>query len=168
MAHPDYRLARAHKRLRRGTGTAMVVPTTATGWTDLGTVTNGPGAAGFDMVLEAEVGDQLEYGINAIMSNSASDMYVDILFVTSGKYWAAEHTTPINGFPGWQVLAGVWTYFSGSVLGPAVEAGDLNASGQVTVRPMVKLSSATAKTWYSDAGNPSLWWVKNIGPVDPY
>lgn len=167
MSRGRFAQARAFKRIRRASGTDMSL--TATTWSEIAAATNGPGTGGFDFVLAAEAGDLCEVGINGLLSNSASDCYLDIATIVGGAVvtYFSELTGTHAGLPGWQVLGGAYNYLSGAVLGPALVAGDLVGGASVTLRPMYRLASATAKTLYSAAANPLTLWAKNLGPADP-
>lgn len=171
MAYPRFQRARAHRFIRRGTGTNMALANNAGTYVDFGGVTNGPGAAGFDMTIEAQIGDVLEYTPNFLAGNEAVITTWDIATIVSAAVvnWFSSGTSThptSNGLIGWYA-SGSGQYFN--ITGPAwytVQAGDIDANGRVTVRPYVL--STGVRTIYTDGSSGFLLLsVKNLGPADP-
>jgi hypothetical protein len=166
MAYPRFRKARAHKFIKRATGSDLSLATTAI--TDLGAATNGPGAAGFDIALPAQVGDILEWGFNGLLESAAVVTSFDIYTIVSssrvnpfGAGLSASLGSTV-GVLGWYAVSGRANNLVGSAM-YTVQAGDISA-GIVTLRPHYAATSSTARTLYCNASDPLMMWAKNLGP----
>lgn len=161
MAYPRFRQSRAHKRIRYVSGSITL---NQTAWTDL------VAAGALDIVLRAQVGDDLEYGLSGIIGNTAVESYFDVVTVVSGapvnSFAQAGPVVPIGtgayGVSGWYTSASRQDTLSGSAWYTVV-AGDLSG-GKVTLRPRYADSAATARTLFASANNPFLLTAKNLGP----
>lgn len=168
MSRPRFAMARAFKFIRQTNALSSLSYTSAT-FVDLGTVTNGPGAGGYDLVLAAEAGDVIEYCPAFSWGNEAVDSYMDVATIVAG---AAVNTflglalgATNFGIGGWGGAAGVFT----NARTPhwyTVQSGDLT-NGAVTLRPYVKSASATLKRIIRGTDNPVVLMAKNLGPPDP-
>lgn len=162
MAYPRFMLSKAHRRIVRSTGSDMSL--TSTAYAELAAATNGPGTGGFDIVLEAQVGDVIRAGFAAALDAAAVATRLDVGTIVSGS--------PVNYFMGGSSFANHgWTAPASvaSVLGPAasyvMQAGDI-ASGRVTLRPYYIDSAGTARTLYSGSTGRFEWWAHNVSPAD--
>src|SRR5437868_6957317 len=82
MAYPRFRRARMHKMIRRATGTALLLNSTAIA--ELAAATNGPGTGGFDIALPAQVGDTLEWGFSGAYGSENVTTSIDIFTMVAG------------------------------------------------------------------------------------
>jgi hypothetical protein len=168
VSYPRFQAARAFKKVRRATGTNMALANVGTTWTDLATATNGPGAAGFDLTLSAQVGDEIEVCPSWGTGAEAFIPYFDVATVVSAAIVNAISSGVAPSTSGFGVYA--WAGFNGangrSTGGHlyTVQAGDL-ASGLITLRPIYRCTGV--KTVYSDATLPFMFYAKNLGPADP-
>lgn len=169
MSYPRFRRSRAHKMASRATGTAISLNSNAIA--ELAAATNGPGTGAFDLTLEAQVGDTLEWAFNGIAvgvagTPTAFDVYTMVSGSRVNPFGAGLSAANAStlGVAGWFVENVARNYpIAGSVL-YVVQAGDI-ASGQVTCRPHYVQTTATAQTLHSEANVPLRMWLKNLGPV---
>lgn len=168
MSRPRYRLARAHKRVRRTSGNLNLLSTGAGDtWMNFDT--------GLDIVLAAEVGDDIECGINGSSFAAANIAYLNVVTLVGGApagSFAATAAAPgaigaPYGVPGWVIPSGVDAFLSGSVMKTMV-AGDLSA-GTVTLRLRYATNNiVTTRVINADGANWFFeFWAKNLGPADP-
>lgn len=162
MAYPRYRASRAHKFANY---TTPNLTTTSTTYVDTGLP---------DLVLAAQVGDTIEYGVNLVISSSGGSNLaaLDVVTVAAG---AAANATPVSYFAGtatdgsWRTqnpTANNMLLLMGSVM-YAVVAGDITTTtGTVTLRTRWKTNTGTL-TITADTTRRAHVWAKNLGPVDP-
>lgn len=157
MAYPRFQRSRDFKRRQRTAGNVTVTA----------------GAADFDtsldIVLVAQVGDVIEYGVNGRGTMvSGSDGTFDVATIVS--------SAPVNYFGTGMVAGqGVQSWYipnsagnfplSGSMLYTIV-SGDLSA-GTVTLRFRRFGGGAGASVVLANATTPFTVWAKNLGPQDP-
>lgn len=153
------------QRKARG-GTNLVIPTTQT--------TFAPFDSGstnlFDLVFTGVLpGDWLEIGCAFRVSNEAIELDVDAqTMVTLGTgvnsvgQQNGANPLPSSGVQAWTCQPSVNLSVGGSVLYQVV-AADIASDGSCTVRPLCKVTGATARTILSGAANPILWWGRNHG-----
>lgn len=161
MSYPRFQLARSFKRAQRTSGNITLNQTAAT---DVD--------AGLDLILAAQVGDLIEYGISGRTDATASDVGFDVYTWVAGapvSSFGPGLTTGLAaaaGVPHWYAPASAFRSIEGPMLGPPLIAGDLSG-GLVTLRLRYAKSAATAKTLNADAATPLTVWAKNLGPADP-
>lgn len=167
MSYPRFQRSRSLKLIKRATGTDLSLNATAI--TELAAATNGPGTGGFDLALEAQTGDVLEWGFNAQWGNqnvvTALDVYTMVSGTRTNPFGAGLSASVAStaGVMGWQAAQAAFAPLVGSAL-YVVQAGDVS-SGVVTCRPYFAQASATAKTLFSSANFPLQMWFRNLGPV---
>lgn len=159
MAYPRYLRARAHRKFRKVSGNTTYA---SASWGNLDT--------GLDMTIEAQVGDDLEYGLSGVWSTEAVNCRLDVATLVSGAvvnyFGGAVETATGDGVGAWYGKTGEVSAVGGAVL-YTVQAGDIDANGKVTVRLRARCDSATTKTLFSNANLPLQGYVKNLGPADP-
>lgn len=159
MAYPRFQRARSFKRTTRTAGDIILNSTT---WADVDT--------GLDLVLTAQIGDVIEYGIHGRMSDATPEVYMDVATVVSAavaSYFSSGTITPATlGTPGWLCSASTTVLLTGSVLSFPLAAGDISG-GLVTLRLRYYESSAVARAIFASAAQPLHIFAKNLGPVDP-
>jgi hypothetical protein len=167
MAYPRFRKARAHKMLRRSTGTNITLNSTSIA--EVAAATNGPGAGGFDLALPAAVGDVLAWGFNGLIGLESVTASIDIYTIVSaarvnpfGSGLSASSASTA-GPSAWYCEAGRYAQLAGEAL-YAVQAGDI-VSGVVTCRPYYVQTTASNRTLFTNANNGLQMWLKNLGPV---
>lgn len=123
-----------------------------------------------DMVLQAQVGDVLEYTINGVAAASGTiNLILDVATMVAGS--------PVNYFGTFDgtIERGVWAWFVTNITpeqaigGSAwrtLVAGDLSG-GTCTVRLRAIASGASA-TIYATVPIPLHVMVRNLGPVSPH
>lgn len=154
MPYPDYTLSRAFKFWKRTSGDLSLVATTP--FAAVPTVSS--------LVLQAEVGDVLEAVVQATYGSEASHAFLDVS--TGSNYFSGDGTSASEGVPGWTGTSGTVIRTGGTYL-YTVQAADVS-SGDVTLTLHYRVSTATARTLRANAGQPLLFGIKNLGPVDPY
>lgn len=161
MARPRFRQSRMHKVTRRTSGNLTL---NSTNWANVDT--------GLDITLDAQVGDDIEVGINALAGTEAQILFLDVVSLVSaapvnsfGKQGAVTTAPAPNGIAGWRGAASMETVL-GSPVHKTLVAGDIS-SGKVTLR--LRYSVPGNKTLYADGTNWTLeFWAKNLGPADPH
>lgn len=160
MAYPRFQRARAFRGPYLRTAGSLTI-TSAT-WADLPTI-----GTTWDATLEAQVGDVLEPSISGMWNDEAYEGHLDVFSIVSAA--------PVNSYSGAATTAGAAAWWgrasnvfkvSGSIL-YVVQAGDIDANGQVTSRLRAKLNSAGSKTLIATTGLPLHFHIKNLGPADP-
>lgn len=165
MAYPRFQRARAHKYVKYTGGDLALSSAT---WVNLSTEAS-LSTAFFDIVLRAQAGDTIEYGMNALWSDNAVDGYVDVMTVvaSAGVHWfgSGEPTTSSgSGVNGWWGGTGIYAQISGSVPLTLV-SGDI-ASGTVTLRPRYRGQTGGNKTIFAGTDDIFQLWAKNLGPEE--
>lgn len=168
MAYPRFRRARTHKIVRRATGSALSLNSTAIA--EVAAATNGPGTGGFDIAIPAAVGDMLQWEFQLIVGSEAVGLALDIYTMVSGSRvnpfgagLSASHASVV-GVSGW--------YCEGAgrnmpIVGSAfltVQSGDIS-SGLVSCRPHFVTASASPRLLYATANLPAAMVLTNLGPV---
>lgn len=127
-----------------------------------GAALTGPGT----LTVAAATGDLLEVNINAIdITNSSQSLRIDVASIVSAavvNYLSTGTNTPASlGIPGWLAYSseeyqhvGAWPY--------VVQAGDIDG-GNIELSLRAWVGAAGARTIGAAAGNPLVWWVKNLG-----
>ena len=125
---------------------------------------------GIDLVLNASVGDVIEYSISAFLASAAVETYFDVVTVVSGSpvnsfgYDAAPANPSTSyGIAGWTAPASVIYSVSGNFFRTLL-AGDIS-SGTVTLRLRYATASATARTMSAAANQPLEVFARNLGQV---
>lgn len=146
---------RAHKFVNYAAGN---LNTSSTSFVDVGLA---------DIVLGAQVGDTIEYGVVLQLSSGVSNLTaLDIVTVAAG---AAANATPINTFGGAALTDGVFRnqyadgnmhLCTGSVM-YVVVAGDI-PTGLITLRLRWKVNTGTAVIT-ADGQRRAHIWAKNLG-----
>lgn len=166
MGYPRFRKARAHKFLKRATGTSIVLNSTAIA--EVAAATNGPGTGGFDLAVPAAAGDVLEWGWNGLLGSQNVTVSIEIYTMVAGSRvnpFGSGLSASLASTFGPAAMYGTANFESR--LQPAlyvVQSGDIS-SGLVTCRPYYAMASATNRTLYSDANIGLQMWLKNLGPV---
>lgn len=162
MAYPRFQRARAFKFSRHTSGNVSV---TSTSWANFDT--------GLDLVLDAQTGDVVEVGLSALgdSAGTAADILFDAgTLVSSAIVNVVSTGTSENGssdgVAAWYCYRSMLAGAGGSVM-YALQAGDI-ASGTVTLRVRVRLSSAGSRSVLASTNDPVCFWAKNLGPVDPH
>lgn len=165
MATPRTTPSRAYKRVAYTGGNFSLTATAITA----------VHATALDIVLAAQVGDQIEYGISALYGNEAQFAGFDVYTVIAGAPvnslgpGLSASLAAATGVSGWYMTAPAsFDRLSGSVVGPALVAGDIDAKGEVTLRLYYAKSNATPQTLRANTLQPLHVFAKNIGPADPY
>jgi hypothetical protein len=161
MSYPRFQRARSFKY---DTRTAGNIALTNTAWADL--------TSSMDIVLAAQAGDVIEYGISGMWGSEATYGYLDIGTVVSGstvnQFINSQNgaSSTSEGALCWVGLTGELSPIGGSVM-YALQSGDI-ASGTVTLRPRVRLLASTTKNLWASTTDPLHVWAKNLGPADPH
>ncbi len=163
MSHPRFQRARAFRRVPLTSGDITLNATALTAV-----------SGSLDMSLEAQVGDQIEYGISGLLENIGQSVGLDVYtFVSSAKVTPfgaglSASLASTQGVPGWfGTTDATLQTLTGSVIGPALVAGDITAAGQVVLTLWYAKATATARKVYANANVPLTVWAKNLGPPDP-
>lgn len=164
MTTPRFLPSQAHKKFTRTDGNLTL---NSGSWADLPTI-----GTSFDITLEAQVGDDIEAGINARFGSEAFFAALDVVTIVSAAYVSSFSTQstsrPSAGAGAWRGISGSQVEASGSLL-YTVTSGDLNADGTITLRVQYSEAAAGNKTLYAGtAVAPFQFWAKNIGPADAY
>lgn len=160
MAYPRFQRARAFKFATRTAGNVSVA-----------SVSMAAVDTALDIALEAQAGDVIEYGVNALWSNQAFDGLLDVRTMVAGSpvNSLGSGGSDLTGYvSGWYALGSNFASVSGSMF-YAVTAGDI-ASGLVNLRLFARLGSAGTRTLFAGAfptNNPLQVFARNLGPVDP-
>jgi hypothetical protein len=157
MAYPRFRKSRAHKKDVRTAGNLTL---NSASWADVPTIS--------DFVIEAQVGDDIEYGMNAYVdATGAADVYFDVATIVSGapvNYFNNGTATPaVGGVSSWMCEPSIIKSMAGCVI-YTVQAGDI-VDGKVTLRLRYDESAAVARTLRADTTRPLHRYVKNLGPA---
>lgn len=138
----------------------------STSWSELAAVTNGPGTGGFDLTVPASAGDIIEFSPLAFCQDSGSTLRFDVATIVAAAVVNTFSGSSVSGSTTFGV--GAWQAVGSrydAISGPAwytVQAGDIDASGNVTVRPYVRVDSST-RSVLRDANNALFFGVKNLG-----
>lgn len=158
MAYPRFQLSRSFKKAIRTAGSLAL---NSTAWADL------PVTGALDLVLAAQVGDEIEVACNGVYANEGVEAALNVATIVSGA--PVNHVGPAAatdyGLPGWYGAPSI----SSTIGAPAlytVVAGDL-VGGAVTLRIRYQTKQAAVKTLYASAALPFRWHAKNLGPADP-
>lgn len=160
MAYPRFQRARQFKKVVYTGGNITL---NATALTEL---------AALDMVLTAQVGDQIKYGISGRLDSAAVATGFDVYTIVSSARvnpfgpGLSASLGSTQGVPGWYGPTGVPSLLTGEILGPPLAVGDL-ASGEVRMRLVVAQTAATARNLHATANVPLIVWAQNLGPADP-
>lgn len=154
--------------VQRATGSAMALASTAIA--ELAAATNGPGTGGFDITLQAYVGDILEWSFSGVsqVPGAAVQTDYDIYTMVSGSRTnpfgagLSASCASTRGVSAWENASSNYVPLVGSVL-YVVQAGDI-VSGAVTMRPYYAQASATTMNIFSTANLPFRMWARNLGP----
>lgn len=170
MAHPRYRLSRAHRKIERTTGNITLNGAATTVWEEVAAESGGPGTGLFDITLEAQVGDDIEVGMSSLLGTEAVTIYLDVAFIVSAAavgYVGGTGASGDSGIQSWRGDGGLFQKLSGGDI-KTVTSPLITTTGHIVLRPMFRVgTSATARTLYATTVNPFRWWVKNLGPADP-
>lgn len=130
----------------------------STAWVNLDTTS--------DLVVAAKVGDWIEVGLSALSGNELTTLCLDAVSVVSGanvNAWGSIKTGSDSGIQAWlSGSSGIFTGIGGGTMKQVVTS-DLDFVGNVTVRLLARVTSATNKSLYANAGNPFVFWIKNLG-----
>lgn len=157
MPYPRFQRARNVKFARRmstdvSLGTAWIAVDTA-----------------LDLVLEAQTGDVIEYGVNALWDSDAVLGAMDVVTIVSSSpvtYFSSGTSTQSgNGAVGWFAAPSSFISVSGSVMLTLV-TGDISG-GLVRLRLYAHTTSGT-RTLFATSTNPLQVFAKNLGPVQPF
>lgn len=161
MSYGRHRASRAHKKVIYTGGNITLNVTAITALH----------ASALDIVLQAQVGDDIEYGFSGILDgSSAADAAFDVYSIVSAARvnpWGAGLSASLastKGVPHWYAQT-TNAVIGGSIIKTLV-SGDLS-SGQLTVRPYFAKTSATTRTLSAGANQPLTVWAKNLGPAEP-
>lgn len=124
-----------------------------------------------DLVLNASVGDVIEYAASILVSNVNVVMGFDVVTVVSGNpvnSFVMDGAVPTTisdsyGMSGWYCYSGAEQNASGSIFRTLV-SGDIS-SGIVRLRLRYVTSSAVNRIIFANAVNPLEVWARNHGPV---
>lgn len=163
MAYPRSQRSRAFKLVNYSAGN---LTTTSTSYTDT-TIA--------DIVLAAQTGDTIEFGVNLLVSNSGATNLtaIEIATVAAG---AALNATPINYFASSAVdgsfrtqnpTASVMWPVCGSVM-YVLTAGDISIASTVTLRTRWKVNTGTGTITADGPNRRAHLWAKNLGPAAPH
>lgn len=163
MAYPRFRLARAHRSTRRTSG---ILTLNSTAWANVDT--------GLDIILEAQVGDELRATLGTMWESATPIGYLDVVTLVSAaplnsfaKRGAVEASpTTVTGVPAWIGPASTQTPVSGAAPLYTVVSGDI-VSGAVTLRLRYATSTATNRSLNASTAIPLDFTVENLGPADP-
>lgn len=149
--------SRDFKFARRTTGNVNIASTTTFSNVDIG----------LDLVLAAQIGDVIEYGISARWSNQAQEGYLDVVTIVSSS--RVNYLSGITvgeatslGAQGWMGDVSHRANVGGSILYTLV-AGDLS-EGTVRLRLVSKTSGS--KDLIAITTAPLHVWAKNLGPQE--
>ena len=164
MGYPDYRLARSHKTKRRTSGHILLNATA--GWTNVDT--------GLDVKLEAEIGDVLEAAPCMMIGNETPVAFFDAVTLdgSGNPYWSFANQAAVTaappGYSPWRAPTSQYS-FLGPPLHLTLAAGDIDSTGQVTVRLRYVCDTSAGKYLYGNGTDyKAEFTVKNLGPEDPY
>lgn len=146
--------------------TAPTAFTTATTWQDIsGTVLDQTIAAQVGDVVEAEAGIEWFSVASSVIACFDFTSIVAAAYVNSWATGVAVNNAHYGGraFLGRQLNVAETKF---GILRKTVEAGDL-VSGLITLRPIARMSSAVARNIDGGIDSPSVFFIRNIGPVDP-
>lgn len=160
MAYPRFQLARGFKLARIASGDFTK---TSSSFVDLSTAV--------DLTLAGQVGDVVEVGVSMAASNAnnSATLCLDAVTRVSGAAVNFVSGGLLDGVSGWRQQAPTGGTLMG-IIGShpyTLVAGDLSA-GTVTLRLQTRSNAAGVMTFYADGTSRAIvWWVKNLGPVDP-
>jgi len=114
------------------------------------------------------IGDWIEVGLSAFVSNEAVGLALDTRTMISGSpvnsvgMAVGGAALPTAGILAWQAPASVNTAVGGSVIYQLV-AGDITATGTVLLRLYAKTATAVNKVIVTDSNDPMTHWARNHG-----
>lgn len=159
MAYPRFQRARDFKFANHTSGHIIL---NSVSWANVDTL--------LDMVLVAQSGDVIEYGISSGFSNENTNACLDVATVVSGSVVntfskQGPESPTSEGIQAWRGINSQYDIIGGSVM-YQLQAGDIS-SGTVTLRLRYKTLAATNKTIYGADDSRLCVWAKNLGPRDP-
>lgn len=145
----------------------------ATAITELAAATNGPGAGGFNMLIEAQVGDVLGYTMTTVAGATGEYIGFDVYTMISAARvnplgaGLSASLASVQGFSAWYAtnvasevtIAGTAYY--------TVQAGDIDANGRVLLTPFYAKTNTTPRVIFTASSLGLTLDVFNFGPVDP-
>lgn len=141
----------------------------STTWAEAASATGGPGPGGWDLTLsEVQAGDEIRFGLRALISNAAPVMLLDVATVVGGTLTnafskAGAFTTAVSPtflyVPG-GVTENVLTEFPPYT----VVAGDIENGWDVTLRLMAAVDSGS-RLINASGTHPVSLWAYNDGPL---
>lgn len=164
MSNPRFQLSRGHKIVRRSSGNITINGTT---WANLDT--------GLDITLAAQIGDDIQVGINGRWENggTGTNALLDVATLVSGSvvnyFGGAVETNTGEGIPGWSSGEQGGVNYNTDIGAPrhrTLVSGDIS-SNTVTLRLRCKTAAAQNRVLRADSGLPLEFWARNIGPADP-
>lgn len=125
---------------------------------------------GLDLTLAAAVGDIIEIGLSTRTHSgqSAAEHYMNVASIVSGSIVNTAECgsySPPSGGEGVQAWMGNNNVtpqdFSGSIIWGAVQAGDLDTSGNLTLRLIYRTAGGGTRVLRADSTDPFQVWAKN-------
>lgn len=124
---------------------------------------------GLDLVLAAQAGDVIEYGMSANSGSQAVTLYLDVATIVGGSPVSSfAERGAVQTAPGAKVTAWIGNASAGTPIGGCAPlytlvSGDIS-SGTVTLRLRYATSAATNKTVSATTATPLDVWARNLGP----
>lgn len=154
MPYPRFQRARNFKFASRSSGDLTV---SSTSFTAVDTA--------LDHVIEAQAGDVLEIGLQALWGGQAFYGRLRAVTVVGSTVTSQTFGDGTTGNAAWLGTNTGFVGVGGSLMYQVV-SGDVS-NGTVKVRLEVRVDSGT-KTLASSTASPVHFWVKNLGPQQPY
>lgn len=149
----------AKARFKRTSGSYAV---NSTAWASLDTY---GAASASDLVLKAVAGDWIEVGFSFAWDNQAMFGVLDVVSTIAGvlqSVWGATQSATDSGIVGCTGVASAFTYVGGGYMKQCA-AGDIDGTGNLTLRVKVRINAAGSKNLFATVDNPFTWWAKNNG-----
>ena len=149
------------KKARRTSGNITL---NSTAWANVDT--------GLDLTLDAAAGDEIVYGLSAVVSAAAPFVWFDVVTVVSGtitnsfgRRAAVEASPGDQGVSAWWSDDDVIAAVSGTAPPYTVQAGDI-VSGAVTLRLRYATDTAVNRLLNATTTIPLDVWAQNTGPLE--
>jgi len=119
-----------------------------------------------DLTLSATAGDVISFTIDVYAGSETPTIFADFATIVSGtnqSFFGAGVTSPAGGLSS-MVFPGSIEVFKGATAFKTLVSGDIS-SGNVTVRPVYRTSTATNRTIVATTNQPLIVYMRNLGPV---
>lgn len=158
MAYPRFIQSRSFKYINKVDGNLTL---NSTSWVAV----NG---TSFDVELNAQANDVIEFSLSGSTAAEATELYLDVATIISGSpnnWFVGDGSTAVS-VPAWFGENGAVTYFGGSYM-YELTGSDITTDNTVLLRLMYRTGSAVSKVLRASGTAPFQLFAKNLGPVDP-